>query len=100
MCLLWNQNSRPSLPERLSKFCFAPTRGRKPKLALIIHIELDRVRVHGEAVDFFHLHFDIGVDLIVVEHVTGFQEAAVAIEGFERFAQATADLWDVFGFFG
>lgn len=77
-----------------------PLSGTQTRLALIIHIELDRVRVHGEAVDFFHLHFDVGVDLIIIEHVTGFQEAPVSIEGLERFAEAAADLWDVFGFFG
>ena len=35
------------------------------RLEAVIHIELDRMRRHTEFRDFFHLEFDVGVDVRV-----------------------------------
>jgi hypothetical protein len=56
----------------------------------VVHVEFDRVRRHFVTLDFFHLQFDVGIDLVVVEHAAGLQELAVLIEAFQRFTQRTA----------
>ena len=53
------------------------------------------MRVHSDAVNFFHFQVDIGVNLVVIKDATSFQEVTVAVEGLKGFAQAAADLWDV-----
>ena len=42
---------------------------------------------HLKAHDFFHLQFDIGIDLVVIEHAACSQELAILVEVFQRFAQ-------------
>ena len=54
-------------------------------LALVIHIEFNRVRMHGKPVNLFHFQFDIGVDLIIIKYVAGLEEIPVAIQIFKRF---------------
>jgi hypothetical protein len=45
-----------------------------------VHVEFDRVRRHFEALDFFHLQFDVGVDHVVGEDVAGLEEGLVGFE--------------------
>ena len=57
------------------------------KLDAVIHVEFDRVRRVLEAIHFFPFQFEIGVDLVIVHHAAFFQEVAIGVEGFQRFAQ-------------
>src|SRR5205085_9446058 len=59
--------------ERLCCLGFA-RRGSREKSLRIIHIELDRVRGHLEALDFGHFQFDIAVDEVVIEHAAILEE--------------------------
>ena len=60
-------------PRKKGAPCGAPFRisrgqNRPQTSQRIIHLELDRMRGHLEALDLRHLQLDIGVDEIVVEH--------------------------------
>ena len=46
----------------------------------VIHVELDRVRHHLEALHLFHLQLEVGVDHVVGEHAALLQEVAVLVE--------------------
>src|SRR6188474_1456012 len=60
------------------------------RLYRVVHIELDRVRGHLEALDLGHLELEIGVDHVVREDAALFQEVSVLVEVVEGLAQAPA----------
>ena len=57
----------------------------------IVHVEFDRMSRHLDASDFFHLQVDVGIDHVVVEYATGFQEFAVFAQSVQRLFQAGAN---------
>src|SRR5271166_5499723 len=69
----------------------APFRRRSKASVGIVHVELDRVRRHLEAIDVSHLELDVAVDEVVIEHVARLEEHAVLVEAGEGFAQRPAD---------
>lgn len=48
-------------------------------LALIIEVKFNRMRMHVYAVNFFHFQVNVGVDLVIIEDIAGFQEITVTI---------------------
>ena len=52
-------------------------------LDAVVHVEFNRVSRHAQTRDFFHLQIDVAVDLIVGEHTTCGQEAAVGVKRLE-----------------
>src|ERR1700740_1289722 len=84
--------------ERLFRFPTIPAEA-EARSARIVHVELDRVRRHFEALDFGHLQLDIAVDEVVVEHAVGLQEGAVLVEVLECLAKRAADGRDLLQLF-
>ena len=64
---------------------FPPPASRKAELtsnlARIIHVEFDRAGRRLPAHHLFPLELDVGVDLVVAEHVAAGQEGAVVLRG-------------------
>ena len=56
------------------------TSAARPRLDAVVHVELDRVRHHLEALHLFHLQFEICIDRIVSEHITLLEEGAIRIQ--------------------
>ena len=50
------------------------------ELERVVHVEFNRVRRHVEALHFFPLELDVGIDLIVAHHVATLQEVTVGIQ--------------------
>src|SRR5438132_11327812 len=62
--------------------------GVDPRKSLrIIHLELDRMRRHLEALDLGHLQFDVAVDEVVVENAAVLEERAILVEIVQRLAE-------------
>src|SRR3990167_959376 len=77
----------PNRKGRHPKMPASDVRREAFRLVLVVHVELDRVRMEFVAHVFFHLQLDIGIDLVVVEHAAFLEEGAVGVEAGESFTQ-------------
>ena len=55
--------------------------------AAVVHSELNRMRRVLVCFYFFHLQFDLAIDLILGKHVACQQEFVVGLQALHRFAQ-------------
>lgn len=57
------------------------------RLQAVVHVELNRVSRHVQALAVLTLQFDVGIDQVVTEYAAFFQEVTVGIQAVQRFVQ-------------
>ena len=66
----------------------------------VVHVELDRVRGHVQALHISLLELDVAVDHVVSEYAAGGQEGAIRVQCGQGLGQAGADGGDGLAFLG